>query len=729
MADKFPFYKQLNAMDCGAACLHMVARYYGRFFSLEHLRGLTHINIEGVSLQGIADAAEHIGFRTLGIKTEYEQLAENVPVPFIAHWREDHFVVVYKIDKKGVWVADPAHDKYYLTKEEFLGGWLQEDYIPDGENTGIILVIEKTPDFDVQEDVKTDKGGFLYILKYFSQYPQLIAQLVLGLVMTTVLAVFFPYLVQILIDEGITNANKNFVFIVAGAWLVLLLFKVWIEGVRSSLLLHLGIKAKISLISDFLIKIVKLPMRFFDRQLTSDLVQRIYDNERVERLLTTTTLLSIFDFFTVVMMSVVLISFSWKVFLVFIVFTLLHVIWVTRTSKKKKDLDYKRLDRAADNYNRLLELVNGMQEIKLHNAERNRRWKWERTEARLYHLSKDYLAFSRRQSIGVTLLNETKNILLIAIATYLVIQGEITLGMLLAIMYIISQINTPINQLLSFAENVQEAKVNLERMNEIHQREDEENPEDKITIIPENGHLSLQNVTFSYEGGNTEPVLRNVSAFIPEGKTTAIVGGSGSGKTTMLKLLLNFYQPDNGAVKLGDIPLNNFMNTFWRSQCSAVLQDGFIFSDSIAANIAIGEKEIDQQKLFDAARIACIQKFIESLPLGYNTKIGANGMGLSQGQKQRILIARAIYKNPKYVFLDEATNALDADNEARIVHNLNKFLNRKTVVVIAHRLSTVRDADNIIVLENGRVVEQGPHEELLFKREKYYQLVRNQLRG
>lgn len=714
-------------MDCGAACLHMVARHYGRFFSLEYLRDLTHINIEGVSLRGISDAAEHLGFRTLGAKTDYQTLVDDVPLPFIAHWRSDHFVVVYDIDDKHVKVADPGHGKLRLTKEEFLGGWLNDDYNPEGENKGTVLVLEKTPDFDAQEDVKTDKGGFAYLFSYFKQYPKLIGQLALGLIMTSVFAVLFPFLVQILIDEGISNENQNLIFIVAGTWFLLLLMRISIENLRSWILLHIGIRTKISLISDFLIKIVKLPMRFFDRQMTSDLVQRIYDNERVERLLTTSALLTVFDFFTVLMMSLVLLAYSWKIFVVFALFTGAYLFWVWTTSKTRKDLDYKRFDRASDNYNRLIELVNGMQDIKLHNAERNRRWAWESTEARLYDLSQRYLGVSRRQAVGMILINESKNILLVSMAAYLVIKGDMSLGMLTAVIYIISQINAPLNQVMQFAENMLEAKVNLERMNEIHQREDEENPEQKINIVPESGELRMENVTFSYEGGNTRPVLRNVSCYIPEGRTTAIVGGSGSGKTTIMKLLLNFYQPDSGDVKLGGIPLNNYLNTFWRSQCSAVLQDGYIFSDSIANNIAIGEEILDKKKLFEAVRVACIQDFIEQLPLGYNTKIGANGMGLSQGQKQRILIARAVYKNPKYVFLDEATNALDAENEADIMQNLEGFLHRKTVVIIAHRLSTVRHADNIIVMEEGRVVEEGPHEELLQSRAKYYNLVRKQL--
>ena len=716
-------------MDCGAVCLRIIARHYDKFYSLEYLRGLTRINIEGVSMRGISDAAEHLGMRTLGVRLEYEQLEEEINLPCIAHWRGDHFVVVYKINKTHVWVSDPGHDnKLKLTKEEFLAGWLTEDYNPQGINKGVILILEKTPAFDEKEDVRTDRGGFGYLFAYIKEYKALLGQLILGLIMTSILAVLFPFMVQMIVDEGIANEDTRLIYTVAGAWFVLLMLRLAVENVRGWILLHIGIRTKINLMSDFIIKVVKLPMNFFDRQMTSDLIQRIYDNERIERLLTATTLLTLFDFITVLLMGGVMLFYDLRVFAVFAGFTAVYLVFVWYSTKRRKDLDYKRFDRAADNYNRLTELIHGMQEIKLHNAERAQRWEWERSEAKLYHVSREYLTATQRQQTGAVLLNEGKNITLILLSAHYVIGGEMTLGMLIAVMYIISQINLPLSQIMSFVRNLQEAKVNLERMNEIHRREDEENPEEKITIIPDQRDLYFDNVTFSYEGGNTKPVLRNISCCIPAGLTTAIVGNSGSGKTTMLKLLLNFYRPDSGAVTLGDIPLDNFKNTFWRSKCSAVLQDGHIFNSSIAKNIAVGEEEIDELRLFEAARIAQIKSFIESLPLGYNTKIGIDGTGLSQGQKQRILIARAVYKNPDYIFLDEATNALDTKNERLIINELNDFLRRKTVVVIAHRLSTVRDADNIIVLEDGKIVEQGPHEDLLFRREKYYRLVRDQLK-
>ena len=726
MADNFPFYKQPDAMDCGATCLRMIARHYGKFFSLEYLRDLTQINIEGVSLFGISSAAEHIGMRTLGAQVTYEQLVSDVPLPCIAYWRQDHFVVVYEASADEIKVADPGHGKFSWSKEEFLDGWLTDE-IPTANSLGTVLALEPTPDFFEQENVKTDKGGFRYVMHYFWRYPKLIFQLGLGLLVTTILAVIMPFLIQALVDEGIGANNANFTTVILGAWIALLLFRSVIEYLRGWLLLHIGIRANISLISDFIIKIVKLPMRFFDRKMTSDLLQRIYDNKRVEDLLTTSLIASIFDAITVFFLGVILLLFNWKVFIVFLVMTIAYVGWLYLFTKRRKELDYKRFDQANDHQNQLFEMVNGMQEIKLHNAETARRWAWERTEAKLFRLGTRYLAVTQWQQVGGNLINELKNILIIVFAAQAVIFGEMTIGALVAVMYILGQVNSPLEKLLSFFNAVQDAKIGLERMNEVHRRENEENPEEKIGIIPENGDLSLENVSFHYEGGNAPLVLRNIDLHIPQGKTTAIVGSSGSGKTTLVKLLLNFYAPIDGEVKLGDINLQNFRYHFWRDQCGAVLQDGYIFSDSIANNIAIGAKHVDRDRLLYAVRMANIQTFIERLPLGYNTKIGAAGMGLSQGQRQRILIARAIYKDPQYLFFDEATNALDAYNENVIMDNLELFLRGKTVVVVAHRLNTVQHADNIIVLEDGEIIEQGTHQQLVLREGHYFHLIKNQL--
>lgn len=712
-------------MDCGAACLRMVARHHGRYYSLEFLRNLTHQRKEGVSLLEISDAAEHIGLRTLAAKISFERLLNDVPLPCIAHWRQDHYVVVYAVSAKFVWVADPAIGNMKLTKEEFLEGW--ESVHEDGENRGVVMVLETTPDFYQKDGVSTDKGGFRYVYQYLTRHRNLVAQLVLGLAVSVILQLLFPFLIQAMVDEGVNSQDFDFVLLILLAWSVLFLSQMLVEHLRSWILLHLGVRANINLISDFLIKIVRLPIRFFDQKMTTDLLKRIYDNERVERLLTTSSLVTVFSSISILLMGLVLLYFDLTIFLIFLAGTMLHLMWVLRFMEVRKELDYKRFDQAAENQGKLIELIGGMQEIKLHNAETQKRWEWERTEAKLFRVGMRYLAVDQRQRLGAQLLNELKNILIIVFAAKAVIEGSLTIGVLLAVMYILGQLNAPINQLVEFIKSAQDAKISLERMNEIHQRENEENPAEKITILPEVGDLRLEGVSFQYGGPGSPLILKELDLTFPKGKTTAVVGSSGSGKTTLLKLLLNIYQPTEGAIKLGDINLNNFQSRLWRSKCGSVLQDGYLFSDSIARNIGLGDEIVDDQRLFYATRMANIQSFIESLPLGYNTRIGADGVGLSQGQKQRILIARAIYKDPEFLFFDEATNALDAYNEMVIMENLAEFLSRKTLVIVAHRLSTVMNADQIIVLENGEVVERGTHEYLSRQQGAYYHLLRNQL--
>ena len=723
MARNFPFYKQHDAMDCGATCLRMIARYYGRFYSLEYLRNLTHQRKEGVSLLEISDAAEHIGFRTLALKTNYDKLREEVPFPVIAHWRQNHFVVVHHISRKHVWVANPAVGNLQLTREEFLDGWTGSK----DNASGIVLVLETTPDFQKNRDVETNKGGFSYLFKYLFRYRKLIVQLILGLIITVIIQLIFPFLIQALIDNGVNSLDFNFVLVILMAWSVLFISQVMVEHIRGWILLHMGVRASVNLISDFLIKVVRLPIRFFDQKMTTDLLKRIYDNERVEKLLTTSTLLTFFSAVSIFLMGMVLLYFDLIVFAIFLVATLIHLVWVVRFMGARRELDYVRFDQASENQGKLIELINGMQEIKLHNAETQKRWDWERSEAKLFRTSMSYLAVNQRQRLGVQIINELKNILITVFSAKAVIDNQMSLGELVAIQYIIGQLNSPLNQLMEFVRAAQDAKISLERMNEVHLRENEENPEEKITILPENGSIRLENVSFQYGGPGSMQILKNVDFTIEKGKTTAIVGSSGSGKTTILKLLLNIYKPSEGMIRLGDISLHNFQNKFWRSKCGAVMQDGYIFSDTIARNIALGDEIVDNYKLIEAAKVANIQMFIESLPLGYNTKIGSEGMGLSAGQKQRLLIARAIYKNPSYFFFDEATNALDAYNEMIIMENLAEFFEHKTVVIVAHRLSTVMNADRIIVLEKGEVVEEGTHEELYNEQGTYYTLLRNQI--
>ena len=725
MLKSFPFYQQLDAMDCGAACLRMIARYHGRFYSLERMRELTFIGKQGVSMLGISDAAEHIGLQSLAVKVDYDKMVSEVPFPCIAHWKQDHFVVVRKANKNFVWIADPSAGLFKLSKDEFISNWASDRQ--EGNLTGVLLLLDPTPEFYEQEGEKKRKSGFGYLFSYFKKYRRLIIQLFIALLLGSFLELLFPFLLKAIVDVGIQIVDLNFIKVVIIAYFVLFFSQTVVELLRSFVLMHIGGRVNISLISDFLIKLTRLPINFFDSRMTGDLMQRIADHERVQRFMSSTSLVSLFSSVNIIVFSFVIALWSIQVFYVFIIGTLIYLLWIAAFLRLRRDLDYKRFDQSIENQSHLIELINGMQDVKLNNAEKQKRWTWERIQARLFKTSMASLKIEQFQRSGAVFLNESKNLIIIYMVSEMVIKTEMTLGMLVAIQYILGQLNGPLNRLVEFTKSTQEAKISLERMNEIHMKENEENIDDKISILPEYGDLIFDQVWFNYNGPNSPVVLRNISFKIPKGKTTAIVGASGSGKTTLIKLLLNFYKSTSGAVRIGDINLNAIQSRLWRSQCGAVLQDGFIFNDTIAKNIALGDEVVDKQKLLNAVKVASIQQFIESLPLGYNTKIGQEGLGISQGQKQRLLIARTVYKNPEYIFFDEATNALDAFNEMIVVENLESFFKEKTMLVVAHRLSTVMNADNIIVLEEGEIVEQGTHEYLTNLRGAYYQLVRNQL--
>lgn len=725
MPREFPFYQQLDAMDCGATCLRMIARHHGRYYSLEQLRELTYMGKQGVTLLGISDAAERIGLQSLAVKTTFDRLIRDVPLPCIAHWNEDHFVVIYRVSRKHVWIADPALGKFKLTKEEFLENWASDR--EEEEEVGVLLLLEPMAEFDVRDGEQVNKAGFRYVIYYFKKYRSLIAQLLLGLIVGSILQVVFPFLLKAIVDVGISTIDAGFIVLILIAQLILFATQVAVEHFRSWILLHVGERVNISLVSDFLIKLTKLPLRFFDTRMAGDLMQRITDHERVQRFFSSTTLLSIFSLFNFIAFSVILIYWNPTVFLIFLLGTILNIAWVLFFMRRRRDLDYKRFDQSSENQSALMELIGGMQEIKLHNAEKQKRWAWERVQAKLFRTGLSAMRIEQTQRSGAIFINESKNFLIIFIVANAVLSGSMTLGMFVAVMYIIGQLNAPLNQLVEFVRSLQEARISLERMNEIHSKPDEENTAEKITLLPEYGDLVMENVSFQYDGPHSPVVLRSINLYIPRGKTTAIVGSSGSGKTTVLKLLLSFYQPTEGAIKVGDVGLSNIQTRLWRGRCGVVMQDGYIFNDTIAHNIALGDEIIDKKKLLKAVKIANIQNFIETLPLGYNTRIGHDGVGLSQGQKQRLLIARAVYKNPEYIFFDEATTALDAYNEMLIMENLEEFFRQRTVVIVAHRLSTVVNADNIVVLEGGEIVEQGTHDELTYLRGAYFQLIRNQL--
>ncbi len=725
MSKNFPFYEQIDSMDCGAACLRMIAKYHGQSYPLSYLKEITYLDREGVSLLGISDAAEKIGLKTLAAPIPFQRLAEDIPLPAIGHWENNHFVVVYKATKKHVWIGDPATELKKISKEEFLAGWAR-DYFP-GQDAGILLLLEPTPDFDAHQGEPLKRHGFYYFLAHLKKYKGLVFQLILGVFLVSIFQVILPFLMQALIDVGVNIKDIGFIYLVLLAQLILVISQTVVETLRNYIVLHIGIRVNIDLMSEFLRKLMQLPIKFFDTHIVGDLLQRIYDNQRIEQFLTSSTLLAFFSIVNFVIFGFVLFVYNLKIFLLFLFGTALYVAWVTFCLMNRKTLDYRRFEYATENQNALVQLIAGMQEIKLHNAEMQKRWIWESIQAKIYRISKEFLAINQRQRIGTTLINDAKNIIITVVAAQAVIKGEMTLGMLVAIQYIIGQLNGPVEQLIGFFRMAQDARISIERMNEIHQREEIEDLKNKLNILPEDGSLELDHVSFRYNGPSSPMVLKNISFRIPEGQTTAIVGTSGSGKTTLLKLLLGFYAPMEGMVKLGNVNLSNIHGQLWRDQCSAVLQDGYIFSDTIANNIAFGQRALNKKRLLQAAKIANIQSFVDKLPLGYNTKIGQDGSGISEGQKQRILIARAVYKNPQYLFLDEATNPLDTYNEMLIMENLEDFLKGKTVIIVAQRLSTIINADNIVVLEQGEIVEQGTHGQLVNLRGAYYQLFKNQM--
>jgi len=720
------FYRQLDTKDCGPTCLRMIAKYYGKSYSLQGLREKSFITREGVSLLGISEAAENIGFKSLGAKISYEQLTEEAILPCIVHWKQRHFIVVYKIKKGHVLVADPAHGLIKYTEEEFLKGWLSTK--SEDEEKGIALLLEPTADFYTQEGEKTDKTHFAFLLNYLRPHKSLFIQLIIGMLLGSLLQLILPFLTQSVVDKGIGNQNLGFVYLVLIAQFVLVVSRTTVEFLRNWILLHISTRINISLISDFLIKLMKLPIGFFDTKMIGDLMQRIGDHSRIQSFLTGSSLSILFSMFNLVIFGIVLAIYSLKILLVFLVGSVIYFLWVWIFMKKRRELDFKRFAQMADNQSNLYQLITGMQEIKLNNCERQKRWKWERIQARLFKVNVKGLALSQYQQAGGLFFNETKNILITFLSAAAVIKGDMTLGMMMSVQYIIGQLNSPIDQMITFMQAAQDAKISMERLGEIHNKEDEEKPGDmRITMLPEKKDIHIQNLLFQYEGPHSEMVLNDIDLRVPEGKITAIVGTSGSGKTTLVKLMLGFYEPVKGEIRVGDTLLKNFSSSFWRDKCGAVMQDGYIFSDSIAENIAPGEENIDRTRLLNAVKTANIREFVEGLPLGYNTKIGQEGSGISQGQRQRILIARAVYKQPEFIFFDEATNSLDANNERIIMENLEQFFKGRTVVVVAHRLSTVKNADQIVVLEKGEIVERGTHEELTTLKGAYYNLVKNQL--
>jgi ATP-binding cassette subfamily B protein len=708
----------------------MIAKYYNKRVDMEWLRSRVPVNNVGVSLLGISEGARLLGFKTVGVMVSFKQLCENVPTPCIAHWGQNHFVVIWRIRKKRkgwrIYVADPAIGLLQYTEEEVSAKW--QSTRKNEENRGVVLLMEPTSEFFSMEEA-VSKISFVYLFSYLKRYKKYIAQVFFGLLLGSGIQLIFPFLTQALVDTGINYKNLNFVYLILFAQLSLFLGSRAVEFVRSWLLLHMSARISLSILSDFLMKLMRLPLRFFDGKMTGDIYQRISDHNRIESFITVESFSVVFSVINLVIFSIVLALYHIPVLLVFLAGSVCYVVWLLLFIGKRKELDYKYFSIQSKGQNYIIELINGMNEIKLNHCEEHKRWEWEYLQAERFNLGVKRLSLNQTQYNGSTFINELKNIIITIMAATAVINGQMSLGMMLAVQYIIGQLNGPVTQAIQFIYTVQDVRISLERLGEVHNKPEEDaNAAYKIQQFGENKDIHIQDLRFQYDGSRSPKVLDNITLDITEGKITAIVGASGSGKTTLVKLLLGFYQPVSGNIRVGDKNLDEYSINWWRSKCGTVMQDGYIFSDTIAKNISMAmEHQIDTVKLQQAVEVANIHEFIESLPLKYNTKIGQEGVGLSQGQKQRILIARAVYKDPAYILFDEATNSLDASNEKIITQNLNRFFAGRTVVIVAHRLSTVKNADRIVVLEHGRIVEMGTHDTLTQQQGVYYNLVKDQL--
>lgn len=733
ISKRFPHYHQQESADCGPASLRMIAKYYGHSYSLEMLRSHSFISREGVSMLGISDAAEYLGMHTLGVKITFEQLANEAVLPCILHWNQNHFVVCYGIKKKRfsddykIYIADPASQKLCYNKEEFCKCWLSTKVA--GKDCGTALLLEPGVNFgQVDDEFKAREKSFASFIRYLLPYKKLFFQLLLGMVLGSLLQLIFPFLTQAMVDVGIGNRDLRIITLILIAQLMLFFSQLTVGYIRSWILLHINSRIDISLISDFLQKLTSMPLHFFDSKNTGDIMQRIGDHGRIKSFLMGNSFSIMFSLVNFIVFMFILAYFDIRILLIFSVGNSLYVAWILFFMRFRRELDAKRFNLSSTEQSRIIQLIQGMQDIKLNNCEKQKRWEWERIQVRLFNVSVKGLTIGQIQQSGSAFFTQATNIIISFIAARAVVEGNMTLGMMMSLTYIIGQVSAPIGDFIGFAHALQDARISMERLNDIHAQEDEEYDIcNKLSLLPENGTITVRDLTYSYSGAERDYAIKNLSLDIPEGKVTAIVGESGSGKTTLIKLLQGFYKPNSGTIKVGGISLDCINPHLWRKSTGSVMQESYIFSDTIAKNIALSTDEVDVKRLYDSALLANADEFISALPLGYNTRIGMEGSGVSQGQRQRLLIARAIYKNPKYLFFDEATNSLDATNERIIMENLQKIFLNRTVVIAAHRLSTVMNADNIVVMKKGEIVEQGTHSELVALRGHYYTLVKNQL--
>jgi ATP-binding cassette subfamily B protein len=722
----FLFYRQLNEKDCGPTCLRMLAQYYGKTVDIEVIRQATEFTKQGVSLFNIGVTAEKLGFNTKAVRLSFEEL-QMAPLPAIIHWNQNHFVVLLKLKKKSAVIADPARGILKLSREEFLQSWL---YLSPNltVDSGIGLLLQPSYGFEEDSIEQTAKSKWTKLYKYLVPHKWGMIQITISLLLLICFQLMIPYLTQSMVDNGINTRNLNYISILLIAQLILTISSSVVSFIKARLQLTISNRISFALLSDFWIKLTRLPLTFFEKRQTGDILQRINDNRSIQTFLTSETLQSVFSIFTLIIYSLILLNYNGTLFLIFVCGNILYFFWIFLFLRIRRKLNFQTFHLSTQENNATIEMIMGMQDLRLSNAEGIRRSVWENIAFRMMKLNFKSLNYSQWQTAGGLLISQSKDILISFSVASLVIENKLTFGALIAIQFIIGQLNGPVQQLIGLSQSMQDFNISLERLNEVHQLEDEESDINKYqTYLPASKTILLTDVSFSYPTSNGHFSIKNFNLIIPEGKITAIVGGSGSGKTTLLKVLLKIYDLKSGNIKVGQSNLSDISPSFWRGECGVVLQDGYIFDDSVARNVALGDSVIDYERVQHSLQIANLEQFVSELPQGINTKIGSKGIGLSQGQKQRILIARAVYKNPSYLLLDEATNSLDAESEKVIVENLTSFFVGRTVIIVAHRLSTVKHADNIVVIENGELIEEGSHSYLTSLKGKYYNLVRNQL--
>lgn len=724
----YSHFYQLDNRDCGPTCLRMICKYYGRDVSEQYMHKACYTKRTGTTMLGISDAAEELGFKTCGLKITINQLYYSNQLPCIIQWNQSHFIVVYKITEEKVVVGDPAAGILTYPIKTFCKSWYSTQN-NRGENVGIVLFLEPQKDIlDKKENNFSKNLQYKKMASYLGEQKKMMLQLLMSIIIAGFINLIFPFLTQSIVDIGIQNQDVRFVVVVLLCQLSLSMGSAVNSYVSSWYILHISSRISISLVNDFLGKLMRLPVAFFSKRMIGDLLQRINDFSRIENFLTTTTISILVAVLSFIVYGYVLLRFGIIFVIIFVIGSMLYVCWIIAFLRKRKKIDYMRFQENAENQSNVIHMINGMQEIKLNNCEDIQLNKWQAIQLKLYKINIQGLSLAQIQSIGGMLIDNTKNILITFWAAWSVMSGDITLGMMMAIQYLVGQLNGPLSQVISFIQSLQDTKISMERVNEINMNEDEdEHNKGKVDRIPHGMDIVINHVDFHYNGPRSPKVLNDVNFVIKGGKITAIVGESGSGKTTLLKLILGFYEPSKGEIYIGNNNLKDIDKREWKKKCGVVMQNGYIFSEPIRNNIGLIDKDPDMDNVRESAQQACIHEFITSLPLQYDTVIGSDGNSLSMGQKQRILIARAIYKNAPYIFFDEATNSLDANNEKCIIQNLSSFYNGKTVLIIAHRMSTVINADNIIVMNKGHIIEQGTHNALINAKGYYYSLVKEQL--